>query len=178
MMTATDAETNILRTTVASFAAAVGGADSVAILPHTIAHGLPASFARRIARNTQTIMARESHLDHVADPAFGSGSLEALTDDLCAAAWAEFRRIEAEGGVLASLHDGHIQKRVADARARLAEDYRSGRRPVLGVTLHPLHEERKVETLAAEKRPNPTDGIVRCQPLSPCRVEQFVEKPA
>lgn len=178
MMTAADSETNILRTTIASFAAAVGGADTVAILPHTIAHGLPARFARRIARNTQTIMARESHLDFVADPAFGSGSLEALTDGLCAAAWAEFQRIEAEGGVLASLRDGLIQKRVTEARTRLAEDYGSGRRAILGATLHPLREERKVETLPADRRPSPTDGIVRCQPLAPCRVEQFVEKPA
>lgn len=178
MMTAADAETNILRTTVASFAAAVGGADSIAILPHTITHGLPSGFARRIARNTQTIMARESHLDHVADPAFGSGSLEALTEDLCVAAWAEFQRIEAEGGVLASLREGHIQKRVMEARTRLADEYGAGRRPILGATLHPLHEERGVEILSADKRPGPTDGIVHCQLLAPCRVEQFVGKRA
>jgi methylmalonyl-CoA mutase len=178
MMSAADAETNILRTTVACFAAAVGGADSIAILPHTIAHGLPAGFARRIARNTQTIMVRESHLDHVADPAFGAGSLEALTEELCVAAWSEFQRIEAEGGVLASLRDGHIQKRVAEARERLADAYRSGRRPILGATLHPPKHERGVETLAAEKRPAPTDGVVHCQTLSPCRVDQFAGKPA
>jgi methylmalonyl-CoA mutase len=178
MMTAADAETNILRTTIAGFAAAVGGADSIAILPHTIAHGLPAGFARRVARNTQIIMARESHLDHVADPAFGSGSLEALTEDLCAAAWAEFQRIEAEGGVLASLHGGHVQKRVMEARARLAGEYGSGRRAILGTTLHPPRQERKVETLAAETRPGPTDGVVHCQPLAACRVDQFIGKTA
>lgn len=177
MMTAADAETNILRTTVAAFAATVGGADSIAILPHTIAHGLPAGFARRIARNTQTIMARESHLGHVADPAFGSGSLEALTEGLCGAAWAEFQRIEAEGGVLASLRDGHIQQRVAEARSRLAEGYRSGRHPILGTTLHPPRDKREVKILTADKRPAPTDGIVRCQPLAPCRVDQFAGEP-
>ena len=57
MMTAKDPETNILRTTIAGFAAAAGGADSISILPHTIAHGLPDAFARRIARNTQLILA-------------------------------------------------------------------------------------------------------------------------
>jgi methylmalonyl-CoA mutase len=173
MMAQADAETNILRTTVACLAGAVGGADSISILPHTIAHGLPAGFARRIARNTQIIMARESHLDHVADPAFGSGSIEALTRDLCAAAWAEFQRIETEGGALASLRDGHIQRRVTQARARLADDYSSGRRVILGTTLHPPREDRSVETLPAEIRPAPTDGIVRCEPLPPCRVDQL-----
>ncbi|TIV04684.1 MAG: methylmalonyl-CoA mutase, partial [Mesorhizobium sp.] len=55
MMTSADPETNILRTTIAAFAAAAGGADSISILPHTIAHGLPTGFARRVARNTQLI---------------------------------------------------------------------------------------------------------------------------
>ena len=78
MMATKDPETNILRTTIAGFAAAAGGADSISVLPHTIAHGLPAAFARRIARNAQLILARESHIDHVNDPARGSGSVEAL----------------------------------------------------------------------------------------------------
>ncbi|MEQ1938382.1 methylmalonyl-CoA mutase family protein [Mesorhizobium sp. CN5-321] len=177
MLAAADAETNILRNTVAGFAAAVGGADSVTVLPHTIVHGLPAAFARRIARNTQVIMARESHLDHVADPAYGSGSLEALTDGLCAAAWTEFQRIEAEGGALASLRDGHIQARVMQAREKLAQDYRTGRRVILGATLHPLRDERPAETLAAQKRPLPTDGIVHCEPILPCRAEELAGTP-
>ncbi|TIY00435.1 MAG: methylmalonyl-CoA mutase, partial [Mesorhizobium sp.] len=115
MMTLADPETNILRTTIAAFAAAAGGADSISILPHTIAHGLPTGFARRVARNTQLIMANESHIDHVADPACGSGAVEALTAELGEAAWEEFQRIEAEGGVLSSLQQGHIQKRVQAA---------------------------------------------------------------
>jgi methylmalonyl-CoA mutase len=117
MMTAKDPETNILRTTLAGFAAAAGGADSVSILPHTIALGLPDAFARRIARNTQLILAGESHVDFVADPACGSGGIETLTTELCDAAWKEFQRIEAEGGILASLAEGHIQNRVLAARA-------------------------------------------------------------
>src|SRR5262245_56539374 len=100
MMTTADPETNILRTAIAGFAAAASGADSTSALPHTIAHGLPAGFARRAARNAQLIMAGESHIDHVADPADGSGAVEALTAELCEAAWEEFQRIEAEGGVL------------------------------------------------------------------------------
>ncbi|RUW11911.1 methylmalonyl-CoA mutase, partial [Mesorhizobium sp. M1A.F.Ca.IN.020.06.1.1] len=115
MMAMADPETNILRTAIAAFAAATGGADSVSILPHTIAHGLPAGLARRVARNAQLILAHESHLHHVADPASGSGAVEALTDGLCAAAWEEFQRIEAEGGVLNSLQQGYIQNRVQTA---------------------------------------------------------------
>ncbi len=174
MMTARDPETNILRTTIACFSAAVGGADSIAILPHTIAHGLPADFARRVARNTQLIMARESHLDHVADPAFGSGGVEMLTEALCDAAWREFTQIEAEGGVLASLRDGHIQRRVNAARTDRTRAYEAGERAIVGTTLHPLKREAPVETLAAELRNGPTEGVVFCEALCPMRIDQTI----
>ncbi|MER9924710.1 methylmalonyl-CoA mutase subunit beta [Mesorhizobium sp. M0048] len=174
MMTAADPETNILRTTIAAFAAAAGGADSIAILPHTIAHGLPAGFARRVARNAQLIMANESNIDHVADPVCGSGAVEALTAELCAAAWQEFQQIEAEGGVLTSLEQGHIQRRVQAASARRNTAYQAGERAIVGTTLHPSKTERPVETLAAERRPAFTEGVAVCEPLFPIRIDQSI----
>lgn len=173
MMTAKDPETNILRTTIACFAAVAGGADSVSVLPHTIAHGLPAGFARRIARNAQLILAQESHIGHVNDPARGSGSVEALTESLCEAAWAEFQQIEAEGGILPSLRDGHIQKRVTAACAERQMLYREGKRTIIGTTLYPAKTERPVETLDAQRRPAPTDGLIFCEPLLPSRLDQI-----
>lgn len=174
MMTAADPETNILRTTIAAFAAAAGGADSIAILPHTIAHGLPAGFARRVARNAQLIMANESHIDHVADPVCGSGAVEALTAELCAAAWQEFQQIEAEGGVLTSLEQGHIQRRVQAASARRNTAYQAGERAIVGTTLHPSKTERPVETLPAERRPAFAEGVAVCEPLFPIRIDQSI----
>jgi methylmalonyl-CoA mutase len=174
MMTAADPETNILRAAIACFAAAAGGADSISVLPHTIAHGLPAGFARRVARNAQLIMAEESHIDHVADPASGSGAVEALTGDLCAAAWEEFQRIEAEGGVLASLQAGHIQKRVQAAYARRNAAYQSGERAIIGTTLFRPGSERPIEVLAAERRPAFTEGVAVCEPLFPVRIDQSI----
>jgi len=174
MMTTADPETNILRTAIATFAAAAGGADSISILPHTIAHGLPAGFARRVARNAQLIMANESHIDHVADPAYGSGAVEALTLGLCEAAWDEFQKIEAEGGVLASLQQGHIQTRVKSAAARRNAAYQAGERAIIGTTLYPQTSERPVETLAAERRPAFTEGVAVCEPLFPIRIDQSI----
>lgn len=174
MMTALDPETNILRTTIGCFAAASGGADSISILPHTIAHGLPAAFARRVARNAQLIMAHESHIDHVADPAYGSGAVEALTSSLCEAAWAELQAIEAEGGVLSSLQDGHIQQRVRAASARRDAAFKAGERAIVGTTLYPQQTERPVETLDAERRTTFTEGATTCEPLFPVRIDQSV----
>jgi methylmalonyl-CoA mutase len=174
MMTSADPETNILRATIACFAAATGGADSISILPHTIAHGLPTGFARRIARNVQLVMAEESRIDFVADPASGSGGIEALTDALCEKAWEEFRAIEKEGGILRSLAGGHLQRRIATAREERASQYREGNRAILGTTLYRLDKDKPVETLAAEKRPMPIDGAVFCERLDSLRIDQLI----
>src|SRR6185312_11610751 len=133
------------------------------------------AFSRRIARNAQLIMQRESHIDHVNDPAGGSGSVEALTEGLCEAAWAEFQHIEAEGGILNSLHDGHVQARVLTSQAMRAEKTRMGERAIVGTTLYPPKAERPVETLNAERRPEPTDGVVFCQALHAMRDDQATE---
>lgn len=176
MTTEKDPETNILRSTVAAFAAAAGGADSIAVLPHTIAHGLPDPFARRIARNTQLILAQESHIDFVSDPAVGSGSVESLTDALCEAAWDEFRLIESEGGALESLLAGKIQSRIGEARKKRAGEYTSGKRHLVGTTLFPARVERPVVTLDAARRTLAEDGAVSCERLEPMRIDQTIER--
>ena len=79
MMTARDPYVNVMRGAIAAFSAGLGGADSVCVLPHTLAVGLPDSLARRLARNGQLILLRESNLGFVADPAAGAGGFEALT---------------------------------------------------------------------------------------------------
>ncbi|MEO9339888.1 methylmalonyl-CoA mutase subunit beta [Mesorhizobium sp. SB112] len=175
MMTAKDPETNILRGTLAAFGAATGGADSISVLPYTIAHGLPDAFARRVARNTQLLLADESHIDFVSDPAAGSGGVESLTTSLCEAAWKEFQAIEAEGGVLASLAAGHIQKRVLAARDERTRDYREGKRQIVGTTVYPLKVERPISTIAAEQRPAPSDGTVFCENLAAKRIDELLE---
>jgi methylmalonyl-CoA mutase len=97
MMARLDPHTNILRATAAVFSAGLGGTDTFTVLPFSIAQGLPNAFARRMARNTQLILLEESHLWRVADPASGSGYVEALTHDLCERAWTIFQGIEKTG---------------------------------------------------------------------------------
>ena len=97
MMTRRDPYVNMLRTAIAVAAAGLGGADAITVLPHTAPLGLPDAFARRVARNTQLVLLEESNLFRVADPAAGSGALEAITQELCAAAWSLFQEIEKVG---------------------------------------------------------------------------------
>ena len=122
MMTSYDPWVNALRSTVACFAAGVGGADAVTVLPHDHLQGAAATeLGRRIGRNTQSILFRESHLAEVTDPAAGSWYVERFTTELAAAAWAWFQEIEAAGGLVAAASNGLVAERLAatrDARRR------------------------------------------------------------
>jgi len=117
MLTRRDPWVNMLRATMAVFAAGLGGANAITVLPFTAALGLPDRFARRVARNTQLILLEESNLAKVGDPAAGSGVIEDLTDRLCHAAWPLFQEIERAGGAVAALEAGVIQGKVARVRA-------------------------------------------------------------
>jgi methylmalonyl-CoA mutase len=137
MLARRDAHVNILRGAVAAFAAGVGGADTVTVTPFTRPLGLPDAMARRLARNTSIVLMEEAGLWRVADPAAGAGGVEALTDALCAKAWALFQEIEGEGGILVSLVLGKLQARVAAAAAERARLIASRRMPLTGVSEYP-----------------------------------------
>jgi methylmalonyl-CoA mutase len=144
MMTKYDPWVNMVRTTVAAFAAGVGGAGSVTVLPFDSALGLPDGLARRNARNTSSLLVSESHVARVTDPGGGSYAIERLTDDLAHAGWAQFQQIEAEGGVAASLADEdglccRIREQAVEARSR---QIATRRRALTGVSEFPnLGEE-------------------------------------
>src|SRR5262245_30641660 len=141
MMTKRDPWVNVLRATMAVFAAGLGGADSISVLPFTAALGLPDAFARRLARNTQLILLEEANLAKVADPAAGSGGFEALTDQLCAAAWTLFQEIEAAGAGHAALAGGLVQRKVAAVRSEREPAAARGREPLTGTSEFPdIHE--------------------------------------
>ncbi|MEW9552754.1 methylmalonyl-CoA mutase subunit beta [Nonomuraea sp. NPDC050783] len=135
MMTARDPYVNLLRTTVACFAAGVGGADAVTVQPFDAALGLPDAFSRRIARNTQSLLLEEAHLARVLDPAGGSWYVERRTADLAERAWAWFQEIEAAGGADAAT--GLVAERIAATRARRAADIAHRRFPITGVSEFP-----------------------------------------
>lgn len=149
MTTRRDPWVNLLRTTVATFSAGIGGADSITVLPFTAALGLPDAFARRLARNTQSVLLDESNLWRVADPAAGSGGFEALTDALCEKAWGLFQEIEREGGILKSLRGNALQARIATVRATRDKAIATRKEPITGTSEFPNIHEADVSVLMA-----------------------------
>lgn len=137
MTTRYDPWVNLLRTTVAAFAAGVGGADAITALPFDLRLGVPDAFGRRLARNIGALLIEESHVAAVTDPAAGAYAVEALTADLADAAWARFQAIERAGGVLGALTDGSLTGGWAQTAARRRERIARRRLPITGVSEFP-----------------------------------------
>ncbi|GAA4019108.1 methylmalonyl-CoA mutase family protein [Allokutzneria multivorans] len=153
MMTARDPWVNMLRTTLATFAAGVGGADSVTVQPFDACLGLPDDFSRRIARNTQSLLLEESHVARVLDPAGGSYYVEKLTDDLAAAAWEWFTEIERAGGFATALREGLIERRLEATWAKRLKRIAHRKDAITGVSEFPNLTEKLPVRPAAPARP-------------------------
>lgn len=147
MMTKRDPWVNMLRATIAVFSAGLGGADSISVLPYTVALGLPDRFARRMARNTQLILLEESNLARVLDPAAGTGVIEDLTQKLCMTSWTQFQEIERLGGIRAALEDGLIQRQIATTRAQRQAAIAYRKDPLTGTSEFPDLKEAPVSVL-------------------------------
>jgi methylmalonyl-CoA mutase len=158
MMTKYDPWVNMLRTCVAAFAAGVGGADAVTVLPFDLRLGLPDAFGRRIARNTSALLVHESHVARVADPAGGAYAIERLTDDLAVAAWEELGRIESAGGAEQAVRDGSLRTRIDEVVRERDTQVARRKRPLTGLSEFP----NLAETLP-ERRPY-ADGALAVRP--------------
>jgi methylmalonyl-CoA mutase len=142
MLTQRDPWVNMLRTTLACFAAGTGGADAVTVQTFDAAIGLPDPFSRRIARNTQALLLEESHLGQVIDPAGGSWYVERLTDDLARAGWAWFQEIERAGGLVEAFP--LVRERLAATWAQRSENIAHRKDALTGVSEFPNLAEKPV----------------------------------
>jgi methylmalonyl-CoA mutase len=133
MMTVRDPWVNMLRATIACFAAGVGGADAITVQPFDACLGLPDAFARRIARNTQSLLLEEAGVARVLDPAGGSPYVERLTEDLARTAWAWFQEIE---------RGASIAEKLGATRRGRDDDIAHRRFPITGVSEFPNVTER------------------------------------
>lgn len=176
MMTRRDPHGNIVRGTIATLSAALGGADAVTVLPYSTALGLPDAFSRRVARNTQTVLIDESNLYRVADPTAGAGAIETLTDELCTAAWALFQDIEKTGGAAEALRDGQFQREVAKVRGERERAVARRKDSLVGTSDFPYLAEDTVAVLDAAPSPpcdDPEEQTV--DPLRPMRLAEPFE---
>lgn len=158
-LTARDPWVNMLRGTNEAYAAVVGCADVVTVLPFDAALGAPDELGRRMAINTQNILREECHLDKVRDPASGSYFVERLTHDLAAAAWDRFQRIEIAGGMANQVRSGAIARELGETLTEKRRGLAHRRDLVTGVSSYPNLEEKMPTRRRSDrgKRPLPDD---------------------
>jgi methylmalonyl-CoA mutase len=162
MFSSLDPWINLLRATTAAFAAAVGGADGITVLafdePSGTGVAAPGPLGRRIARNTQLLLAEEASLHRVADPAGGSWYVESLTDQLAQAAWKAFQALEADGGISKLLSDGTLAGRLAQLTAERQSALARRRRSMTGVNQFPMLGDDGLERSTPSPVPQTGDG--------------------
>ncbi len=148
-ITRDDAYVNVLRATISAFAASAGGAETQTVLPLDSVIGLPNDLSRRIARNIQILLAEESNVGRVNDPAGGSWYVESLTRQLSEQAWDLFGTLDEEG-FAAAVADGTVAAQldvINEARRKLLA---TRKMPITGVSMFPDHTEKLPER---EQRP-------------------------
>ncbi|NVK35801.1 MAG: hypothetical protein HWE23_15040 [Rhodobacteraceae bacterium] len=159
MLATYDVWNNVLRNTIAVFGASVGGADSISVRPHTSAFGLADVTARRIARNTQSVLLLESNLHKVIDPSAGSGAIESWTKQTQDLAWDILQQIEAIGGAFVALTSGMIQTRIKDTRQGRLDRFATREKIMIGVNEY---------TLLPQKAPS----VIKQDPLELTQLEE------
>jgi methylmalonyl-CoA mutase len=145
-----DPYNNLLRATVEAFAGVLGGCDSMQVGAFDEVVRRPDDFSRRVAGNTQMVLQKECHLDHVIDPAGGSWYVESLTADLARRAWTLFQEVEKSGGMEAALRAGMPQKAVGATALEKIRSINRRRDSVVGVNQYANPKEKPLERPAEE----------------------------
>ena len=137
-----DYNVNMLRTTTECMSAVLGGADFVSNLPYDALYHKDNEFGDRIARNQLLILKHESYLDTVHNPADGTYYIEALTHQMAEKALVLFKDIEANGGLIAQLMEGTLQRKINESAQKEQDAFDNGKEILLGTNKFPNKNDR------------------------------------
>jgi len=149
-LAAQDVFNNVVRTAIEAMAATQGHTQSLHTNALDEALALPTDFSARIARNTQIVLQQESGTMRVIDPWGGSFCVERMTHDLAKRAWGHIQEVENLGGMAKAIEAGLPKLRIEEAAARTQARIDTGAQAVVGVNLHPPHEETPIELLKVD----------------------------
>jgi methylmalonyl-CoA mutase N-terminal domain/subunit len=134
--TANEPLNNIVRIAYQALGAALGGVQTLATSSFDEAVGLPTPEAAHLGLRTQQILAMETGISSCADPLGGSYFVEALTNDLESAIRAYLDRIEAQGGAVAAIESGFLEREIEEEAFRLRRRVDQGDNPVVAVNCY------------------------------------------
>jgi len=145
-LTAQQPDNNIVRVTIQTLAAVLGGTQSLHTNSRDEALNLPTEDSVRIALRTQQIVAHESGVTQTVDPLGGSYYIENLTDKIEVEVWKYLDKIEALGGMVQAIEQGYVQKEIQSSAYRYQQEIETGRRIVVGVNKFTIAESSLVNS--------------------------------
>ena len=155
-LTAQQPDNNIIRVTIQTLAAVLGGTQSLHTNSRDEALCLPTEDSVRIALRTQQIVAYESGVADTVDPLAGSYYVEKLTDDIEKKAMEYIAKIDEMGGAVKAIEQGYIQKEIAEASYEYQKSVEKGEQVVVGVNKFTIKETakptNKVSNAVADKQ--------------------------
>jgi len=153
-----DPNVNMLRVTTEAMSAAIAGADSITVIPYDAAFKTPDEFSCRIARNVQLLLKNESRFNKIIDPAAGSYYVESLTDQIASKSLEAFKKIESQGGLLASLLSGSVQKELAETQKQKEKLIMQRREVFIGTNQYPNLLEKMSDKIKKTDDSPKTEG--------------------
>src|SRR6187551_1613597 len=150
-LTAQQPLNNVVRTAIEALAGVLGGTQSLHTNSFDEALALPTEQAVRVALRTQQIIAHESGVTNTIDPLGGSYFVEKLTDEMEAAAYDYFARIDELGGMVAAIESNFPQREISDAAFDHQASLQNGDRIMVGVNEYRVDDDE----LTAIHRPDP-----------------------
>ncbi len=132
-LTAQQPDNNVVRVALQALAAVLGGTQSLHCNGRDEALALPTRASAHIALRTQQVIAAETGVVNTVDPVAGSRVVESLTDAIEREARAMLERIDADGGTLAAIERGEIQRQIQESAYRDQQAVDTGGRTVVGV---------------------------------------------
>lgn len=149
-LTAQQPDNNIIRVTIQTLAAVLGGTQSLHTNSRDEALSLPTEDSVRIALRTQQIVAYESGVADTVDPLAGSYYVESLTDQIEEKVWEYIHKIDDIGGAVKAIEQGYIQKEIADSSYAYQKAVESGEQVVVGVNKFTVKEEGHKEHMVID----------------------------
>jgi methylmalonyl-CoA mutase N-terminal domain/subunit len=136
---------NVVRTAVEALSAVLGGTQSLHTNSFDEVLAIPTEEAATIALRTQQILAEETGVVNTIDPLGGSYLVEALTDEMEAAAYAYIEKIDDMGGMLRAIERNYPQMEIADAAYKFQQELDKEIRIMVGVNAYMTDEELPVD---------------------------------
>jgi methylmalonyl-CoA mutase len=174
-LTAQDPYNNVVRTTIEALAAVLGGTQSLHTNSFDEALGLPTAQSSRIARNTQLIIAEESHVTEVADPMGGSYYVEYLTDALVKEASKIIAEVESYGGMTKAITAGIPKMRIEESAVKRQARIDQGAEVIVGVNKYQLADEPDIDVLDIDNTAVRLSQIERLASIRTSRNAQDVQ---